>query len=277
MYYNNNSGGIGNTLPFGSLGAAGYKCQWLIGANEFNLPNPAPPGNAITKFYIWISATGSGTYTNLTIKLGQTSQTVLPPGAMYTGQLDTVYFRASGTLSGTLNNWMMITLDREFVYDPTQSLVIDIGQCGLSGSGFNVWQTAGVTGVFRRNPIPGNTSCVFTYSGQDSRILQCGIDVAPPTGSTGNNQNPVSFFLEQNYPNPFNPVTEIKFGIPVQGNVKLTVTDMLGKQVAELLNEHRNAGVYSVNFDASSLSSGIYFYTVISGEFKDTKKMVMIK
>src|SRR5512143_3073057 len=101
QYYNANTGGIGNSLPFGSLAASGYMTQWLIGPGEYSLPSPAPAGN-ITKLYIWISASGSGTYTNLTIKMGQTGITSFPGGA-YSGQLDTVYFNAAASLSATAN------------------------------------------------------------------------------------------------------------------------------------------------------------------------------
>ncbi len=85
------------------------------------------------------------------------------------------------------------------------------------------------------------------------------------------------YSLEQNYPNPFNPVTNIKFSVPFTGNVKLVVFDVLGRETAVLLNEHRNPGVYNIDFDASHLSSGIYFYRLESGDFVQTKKMLLIK
>ncbi len=181
QYYNANSGGIGNSLPFGSLAASGFMTQWLIGPGEYGLPTPAPAGN-ITKLYIWISASGSGTYTQLTIKMGQTALTTFPTGVIYSGQLDTVYYNASAALTATANTWMVITLTRPFTYNPAQSLVIQVSHCGITGTGFSVYQTAGTTGIMRRNNITGTTSCVFTYSSQDTRIIQNGIDIAaPPT------------------------------------------------------------------------------------------------
>ena len=92
-----------------------------------------------------------------------------------------------------------------------------------------------------------------------------------------NNQVPNSYNLSQNYPNPFNPVTNIKFSIPTNGNVKLVVFDVLGREVTTLVNEVRNAGNYVVDFDASNLSSGVYFYTLESGNFTQTKKMLLVK
>jgi hypothetical protein len=180
QYYNANSAGISNTLPFGSSAVTGYKTQHLIGPGEYIQPSPAPAGN-ITQLYIYMATTGGGTYTNLTIKMGQTAITTFPTGT-YSGQLDTVYYRASGVLSSTSNAWMVVTLDRAFSYDPAQSLVIEISHCGFTGSGMSVFQSAGTAGIIRRNTHSGTTSCVFTYSGQDTRILQCGVDVASNTG-----------------------------------------------------------------------------------------------
>ncbi len=85
------------------------------------------------------------------------------------------------------------------------------------------------------------------------------------------------FSLKQNYPNPFNPVTMINYQIPLKGLVTIKIYDVTGREVKTLLNEVKDAGSNSVMFDASSLSSGIYFYTLVSGKFTDTKKMVLVK
>ncbi|MCB0742968.1 MAG: T9SS type A sorting domain-containing protein [Ignavibacteriales bacterium] len=89
---------------------------------------------------------------------------------------------------------------------------------------------------------------------------------------------PSEFSLSQNYPNPFNPTTMIKYSIPAQSNVTLKIYDVLGSEVATLINnEVQSVGQYEVNFDASRLSSGIYFYTLNSGNFVQTKKMILLK
>jgi len=88
---------------------------------------------------------------------------------------------------------------------------------------------------------------------------------------------PKTFNLSQNYPNPFNPVTKINFDLPENGKVDLRLYDMLGREVAILVNEVRTAGYYTVNFDASKLSSGIYFYRMNAGKFSSIKKMAVIK
>ena len=92
-----------------------------------------------------------------------------------------------------------------------------------------------------------------------------------------NNETPVSFYLNQNFPNPFNPVTKITYGIAKASNVKVSVYDMTGRQVASLVNEYQNAGNYFVNFDASKYSSGIYYYKIEAGDFREVKKMSLIK
>lgn len=88
---------------------------------------------------------------------------------------------------------------------------------------------------------------------------------------------PSSFDLSQNYPNPFNPVTNISFSIPSSEFVNLTVYDMLGKEITNLVNEQLLAGTYKIDFNASQLSSGMYFYKLMSGSFSSTKKMILVK
>ncbi|MBK6537003.1 MAG: T9SS type A sorting domain-containing protein [Ignavibacteria bacterium] len=88
---------------------------------------------------------------------------------------------------------------------------------------------------------------------------------------------PDKFSLGQNYPNPFNPSTKIRFDVPNSGNVSLKVYNELGKEVSTLVNSFRNAGSYEINFDASALSSGIYFYSLESNGLTSTKKMLLVK
>jgi hypothetical protein len=90
-------------------------------------------------------------------------------------------------------------------------------------------------------------------------------------------ETPGSYALNQNYPNPFNPSTVIRYSLPVTGAVSLKVYDVLGKTVATLVHETKEAGRYSVVWDASKLSSGTYFYKLISGTYTCTKKLLMIK
>ncbi len=88
---------------------------------------------------------------------------------------------------------------------------------------------------------------------------------------------PRSFELSQNYPNPFNPSTKIDFQLTIDGNVNISVYDNSGKEVMTIVNEFKTAGYYSVNLNASSLSSGVYFYKITSDNFSSVKKMMLIK
>ncbi len=88
---------------------------------------------------------------------------------------------------------------------------------------------------------------------------------------------PTAYSLNQNYPNPFNPSTIINFSIPNEGFVTLSVYNSIGQQVATLVNESKPAGTYQVDFIAEGLTSGIYFYQITSGNFSETKKMMLLK
>jgi photosystem II stability/assembly factor-like uncharacterized protein len=96
-----------------------------------------------------------------------------------------------------------------------------------------------------------------------------------------NSNIPLSFSLSQNYPNPFNPSTTIKFSIPPspleRAGVRLNIYDILGREITTLVNEQLKPGEYSVTWDASNYPSGVYFYKIVSGDYYEAKKMVMIK
>jgi hypothetical protein len=88
---------------------------------------------------------------------------------------------------------------------------------------------------------------------------------------------PQLFSLRQNYPNPFNPVTKIEFDIPENSNAKIIIYDLLGREVTTLINEQLKPGSYSVDWDGTGFASGVYFYSLITNEFTETKRMVLIK
>ena len=134
-----------------------------------------------------------------------------------------------------------------------------------------------VTGLQESNVIEfSNGSAAFAYVGNAGSNVYFDneswvTDVTPETGI------PEVYSLEQNYPNPFNPSTVIKFSVPEQANVTLKIFNSIGQQVATLLNGEMSAGNHSVDFNASALSSGIYFYQISSANFTATKKMILIK
>ena len=85
----------------------------------------------------------------------------------------------------------------------------------------------------------------------------------------------MEFRLYQNYPNPFNPLTKIKFSIDKDEFIRLTIYDILGREIKILVNEHLNKGLYEINWDAYNMSSGIYYYKLVAGNRVEIKKMVL--
>jgi hypothetical protein len=88
---------------------------------------------------------------------------------------------------------------------------------------------------------------------------------------------PTEYSLAQNYPNPFNPVTSIEFGLPEDAKVKVTVYNVLGQMVAELVNADMEAGYHVVHWDGEHAASGVYFYRIEANEFTSTRRMVLMK
>jgi hypothetical protein len=125
-------------------------------------------------------------------------------------------------------------------------------------------------------------STVFLPSGSwfSSRALtgELRYVVSTTTGITNLNTGiPESYSLSQNYPNPFNPNTHFKFAIPEKNNVTLKIYDVNGREVAVLANGEFNPGNYIVSWNASGVASGVYFYTISSGSFTQTKKLMLVK
>ncbi len=88
---------------------------------------------------------------------------------------------------------------------------------------------------------------------------------------------PAKYDLAQNYPNPFNPTTNINYDIPFDGRVSIKIFDMSGREVLILVNDIQPAGYYTVNFNGTNLSSGAYFYILKSGNFAESKRMMLVK
>ena len=125
--------------------------------------------------------------------------------------------------------------------------------------------------------IDGNYSYELLAGTRDGKVTCFSGGVDNITSTDLSEVIPTEFLLHQNYPNPFNPSTKIEFKIPESGLVNLKVYDILGREVITLVNEKMQPGNYTVDFDASTLASGIYFYTLNSSEFISTKKMILLK
>jgi len=119
----------------------------------------------------------------------------------------------------------------------------------------------------------GNSSNDYWYS----RAVVLKYEQIPLGMKDNPNILPIKFHLNQNYPNPFNPVTTIQYALPASAQVVLKVYDVLGREVATVVKEYQTAGYKEVNFNASNLPSGVYFYRLSAGYFTEMKKMILAK
>ncbi len=131
---------------------------------------------------------------------------------------------------------------------PNTPGIITMYACGSGGTGTPPWNNA-----------PNKTIVVKTLSGIENKT------------------NPIGFNLSQNYPNPFNPITKIEYQISKTSKVKLTVYDIRGNEITNLVNKRQEPGNYSVEFNGSKLSSGTYIYKIETKDFSSTKRMLLIK
>ena len=128
----------------------------------------------------------------------------------------------------------------------------------------------------------GNLGAIVVWqdfrNGNNFDIYETGFNISGLV-STGNNGLliPDEFSISQNYPNPFNPSTTINYQLPIAGNVKISIYDALGKNVATLVDKSQNAGSYNIQWNASNLPSGVYIYKIETGSFTSSKKMMLIK
>ena len=231
-------------------------------------------------------------------------------GASPSTIIDSIFYNQSSTISD-IN--VFVGINHTFANDISVSLINPAGTTtrilypgGSTNSGMHMItifddqadSTIGGTTLAPWSPRikPTNTLSVFNSqnslgwwkisitdifpSSDNGVLLGWGIQVNNQiiTGS-GNNVSevPRQFQLYQNYPNPFNPVTTIKYDIVKNVNVKIVVYDVLGREVKTLVNEFKKSGSYSIQMDATQLSSGTYFYKIEAGEFVNVKKMMVIK
>ncbi len=166
QYYNSNAGSPSNSFPWAT--AAGKETQYLIAPNEII----SAYNGFITKVYFKVTPSTSGTWTTLTIKLGQSTITSLPT-SIYTGPFTTAFSSPSYSGSSDANGWMGITLTTPFAYNTSLSLIVDVSQCASTTTSMLTINNG--SGAGRRSYINA-ASCTFTYSGQDANVFDFGID-----------------------------------------------------------------------------------------------------
>jgi len=189
---------------------------------------------------------------------------------------------------------MVKTTDGGFTFSPQP--VPGLGNInGIEGAGNNFWYIRG-TNIYRSTDSGNNWSPVHTTADTQLDIdfpdnmngcltgwsVGHGGSVTKMTGmvtGTGNNRTEISnaFELKQNYPNPFNPVTNITYSIPKPDNVKIIIYDVLSREVQTVVNEFKSTGTYEVQFNASHLAGGLYFYKMVTADYSETKLMVLVK
>lgn len=165
-------------------------------------------------------------------------------------------------------------------------MINDTSELRFYGSGMNIWYSTSPNGgewsSFINTNIQGGDPSVLKLTGSSYLMIYTGqpytVGIPVNEAITGND-----FSLMQNFPNPFNPTTKINYTIPKQGLVTIKIYSVIGNEVSVLVNEHKAAGSYSVEFNASlnergsNFPSGIYFYKLSAGSYSDTKAMILLK
>lgn len=234
---------------------------------------------------LWVSLYGGSNWTSVDLPQNATGTSIALDGTMLyvIGKGDMGYQYPSPIIvkinSGDLSDWAVIPLTES--YEPTGVAIKNgKGAAIMNKSTGLVWKTTlsgmswdklPMTKMLYSVALRGND----VYISSDSGII-IRLDVMVGVSSVIL-ETPSDYTLSQNYPNPFNPSTKINFSIPKTGNVKLTVFDIQGKEVTMLINQSLSVGNYEVDFDATNLLSGVYFYTLQTDIYTATKKMTLVK
>ena len=178
-----------------------------------------------------------------------------------------------GTAKTITNAKLKLTCDDPWIASISQSDYALPNIAPNSGSGISTWITISVIDSL----FPGYfnfkvkvASDGWMYWADSTKLIITGI-------AADHNEIPTEFSLAQNYPNPFNPSTKISWQLPVGSLATLKIYDILGREVATLVNEYRQAGKYETEFNAETLPSGVYFYQLKAGKYLNTKKMILLK
>ena len=190
-------------------------------------------------------------------------------------------FNASVSGGKVTLNWQTATEVNNYGFEIQRSVVS--GQRSVISDQRSEWETIGFVEGHGNSNSPKDYSFIDENPGSgkfEYRLKQ--IDNNGNFGYSAAieveiNQLPTELKLYQNYPNPFNPSTVISWQLPVSGHVSIKVYDILGNEVAALVDDNLSAGNYEIEFDASQLSSGVYFYSLSAGDFHQTKKMIVLK
>lgn len=300
--------GIGTVKNFLSLSMNPKNPNTLYAGTSFNIATQMGPSK------IYKTVDGAATWIDVSNGLPSATTDNKPIRCLSISTLDTAVvlagmFMNTDSVSGMFltgnggANWVRMhtglpnavgTLPRSCIIKPGSATEFFVGLGNAGNSGIGVWKTtdggrlwtdfnggtlSNTTSI--RNLNFKNAGSYTLYAGGAHPTLTTGQGVFEytftATGIGNNNEVPDRFFLSQNYPNPFNPVTKIKYSLLSSQFVTLIVYDLSGKEITTLVNNSQVAGNYEVDFDASSLSTGVYIYRISAGTFLDEKKMMLVK
>ena len=190
------------------------------------------------------------------------------PTVFFMSGVDTCQLRLAANNSPGIGNGYALT--------PGANVMV----CRLSlrlPSGY-VFNTANWNFWWRTRFYPAPQTKIFhDPGGSASEYTNVSYFTSMLTGIETNPEIPKEFSLYQNYPNPFNSATKIKYSLPSNEFVRITIFDITGKEITTLVNQDKTAGIYEITFDASPYPSGVYYYKLSAGNFYETRKMILVK
>ena len=284
----------GNTIFAGCYGTGVYKStnngtNWTqTSLNNRIIQSIAVNGNIIyagTRYYgIYLSTDNGSTWTQKPLN---DSLMVYVNAVTYNGSNVYAGTDGFGLYLSTNNgmNWTQTSLNNKSIY----SLITKDGRifAGTVDSGVYISTNNGVNWLQKNHgfPVfqPSTTIYALTITNNyiHASVSSLSLWYREYLDIIGiksiSTETPSKYSMEQNYPNPFNPTTSIQFSLPKNEVVSIKIYDMLGKEVANVMNEFKNAGTYEVNFNASALNSGVYFYKMNAGSYSSIKRMVVLK
>ena len=263
------TGTVSSNYPFTTYWMDG-RTQLLYTASEINAGRFT---GYVSRIGFNVITVGGPAMNGFTVRMQNTTMTSL--SSWVTTGWTTCY---SGTYTVAGTGWQYIDMQTPLVYNGTSNLLIEVCFDNSSYTSYSPVYATSMSGMARGYYTDNSSGCTMTSGSNLSYRPNITLFFTTATGI--NNQTlgiPVKYDLKQNYPNPFNPVTKINYELPKDGYISLKIYDVLGREVRTLVNEVKTAGYYSVDFDASTLSSGVYFYKMESGAFSDIKRMVLIK
>ncbi len=245
--WNNAMSGIGTKIWFGTNGTP----LWYSANAGMTWTSQTTP--AINQYAIWFNDDNVGLS-------GGANIYVTTNGGTNWGNLTTIGTGNVSGITGAATSWWFTRQTTAVNYSSNNGTSWSAQYTAPAGSFYHITKSRA-----------GATLWGVRSNGGISRYGQT-VGITPVS-----NEVPAQYDLSQNYPNPFNPTTKINFAVPKSGLVTIKVYDVVGKEVATLVNEVKNAGSYSVDFTANNVSSGVYFYKISAGDFSAVKRMMLIK